>query len=239
MACGMASADSIIQTFTLPLTNTDITGATGSGTFNNFLTECPSCSASWLTGVQLEIAVTEDLNSLSVTNNSSSSNTFTYETYSNLGVVGSAPTADQNLLGFALFNNKSNFVATGGCTAGVAAGYVNLCNTGSVVYSGNQTINYAPPTISASDDSGLQSAGSVTPYDTTGTFNLGFTTTTFQSFIGGGGLDANTQATQATGTVTVIYDYTIPSGTPEPATMALMGGALIGLGLIGKRLKKN
>jgi hypothetical protein len=42
------------------------------------------------------------------------------------------------------------------------------------------------------------------------------------------------------GTIAVLYDYSPnPSGTPEPATMALMGGALIGLGMLGKRLKKN
>ena len=35
------------------------------------------------------------------------------------------------------------------------------------------------------------------------------------------------------------YTYTIPSGTPEPTTMALMGGALLGLGLLGKRFKKS
>ena len=35
------------------------------------------------------------------------------------------------------------------------------------------------------------------------------------------------------------YTYTVPSGTPEPTTMALMGGALLGLGLLGKRFKKS
>lgn len=41
----------------------------------------------------------------------------------------------------------------------------------------------------------------------------------------------------ATANVTVIYDYTAapPSSTPEPATMALFGSALIGLGLIRRR----
>jgi hypothetical protein len=37
----------------------------------------------------------------------------------------------------------------------------------------------------------------------------------------------------------ITYEYTIPSGTPEPTTMALMGGALIGLGILGKRFKKS
>jgi hypothetical protein len=41
------------------------------------------------------------------------------------------------------------------------------------------------------------------------------------------------------GQVFEVLDYSVTSGTPEPATMALFGGALMGLGLIGKRLKKS
>jgi len=39
--------------------------------------------------------------------------------------------------------------------------------------------------------------------------------------------------------IAVLYEYSITSGVPEPATMVLMGGALLGLGLIGRRLRKS
>jgi len=42
-----------------------------------------------------------------------------------------------------------------------------------------------------------------------------------------------------TGYAEVVYDYTpaVVSGTPEPATMFLMGSALVGIGLLRKRIK--
>lgn len=45
----------------------------------------------------------------------------------------------------------------------------------------------------------------------------------------------------AGGTTTVTYDYTVPTnGTPEPTTLVLMGGALVGLGLFRKKsIKKS
>lgn len=41
-----------------------------------------------------------------------------------------------------------------------------------------------------------------------------------------------------TGTAEITYEYVIPSGTPEPATMVLFGSALVGLGLLRKRVRQ-
>jgi hypothetical protein len=53
-----------------------------------------------------------------------------------------------------------------------------------------------------------------------------------------GGNVAITQTTFVDANATITYNYQLV-GTPEPTTMALLGGALLGVGLIGKRLRKS
>lgn len=79
---------------------------------------------------------------------------------------------------------------------------------------------------------GLLSSGNIPV-----TFGL-LTQTTDTTTTSGGNLTDGI-STSAFGAVQVTYDFTPASTTPEPTTMALLGGALLGLGLAGKRFRKN
>ena len=69
-----------------------------------------------------------------------------------------------------------------------------------------------------------------------GTFTLGGFTLSGTSFTGGGGNIKLTQVTKVLVTAEVDYTYFTPA--PEPSTVALMGSALLGLGVMRKRLRK-
>jgi hypothetical protein len=71
------------------------------------------------------------------------------------------------------------------------------------------------------------------------TFTLTGSTKNLSTFDGGGGNISLGINTKASFQAEIDYDYTLNSSTPEPATMVLMGGALLGLGLLGKRIRKS
>lgn len=98
--------------------------------------------------------------------------------------------------------------------------------------------------VSAGDASNLGCSIllSSTSYATSGfSFGIDGQQQTASSETGGGNSQILSIAATSsfTSEAEVTYEYYIPSGTPEPTTMFLMGGALIGLGMLGKRLKKN
>jgi hypothetical protein len=68
-----------------------------------------------------------------------------------------------------------------------------------------------------------------------GSWDLLVTTVSGISVLGGGGFIGASQTTDADAIGTVTYTYT-PAGTvPEPATLSLIGGALLGLGVLGRK----
>jgi hypothetical protein len=82
------------------------------------------------------------------------------------------------------------------------------------------------------------SGGQLGDYTGPGSFTLSGATYGSTTVGGGGSISATVIGTGAL-VAEIDYTYSFPSGTPEPTTMALMGGALLGLGLLGKRFKKS
>ncbi len=93
---------------------------------------------------------------------------------------------------------------------------------------------------SATNTSGLLPVADIGDFEQAGggtiTLDVGALALVSTTISSGNGSSQNT--TLAGESVTVNYNYTSASSTPEPATMVLFGSALIGLGLLRKRIRK-
>lgn len=132
--------------------------------------------------------------------------------------VGSSTATVSTSNGTGIIGNGSN-----GCAAGTDCAVSNTFT---------RTVN---DTIDANS---VPAAFLLSLFNTSGTVTLYANAGAVTSSINGGGNATISQNTTEALTGTVTFTYNPPSsGTPEPATLFLMGSALVGVGLLRKRIK--
>jgi hypothetical protein len=181
-----------------------------------------------LTGIQVDVKVFLDPGNITMSTNSSAGQTFSYA-----------------LNASALVTGPSVFSSVGPLTLFTTLGQTGADGFGKITLggSGNPVCGVNPPsascssiTYNASASSGTASTGLIgfnAAYQGIGLITL--TGATNSTFTGGGGSNIiiNT-GEQAQFVATVTYTYG-QSGVPEPATMVMLGSALVGLGLLGRK----
>jgi hypothetical protein len=96
-----------------------------------------------------------------------------------------------------------------------------------------------PTTVDAYADSGSVTLGSTAGWIGSGNVIVPVAAIVATNFNGSGGNFTLSQTTDAVGELSVTYNYTLNPSTPEPTTMVLFGSALIGLGVLRKRVRNS
>ncbi len=130
--------------------------------------------------------------------------------------------------------NTRTTTANSAADISIAALGLSVASTGSQTVSvpGGATVSVGPVLGTGSDSV----AGIVAEWIGSGDRLLAATAFGNSGTVGGGNLDTSVQ-TWANGTLTVVYDYTVPAPAqiPEPASMALIGLGALGLAAVRRR----
>jgi hypothetical protein len=181
-----------------------------------------------LTGIQVDVLVNLDPGNITMSTNTSAGQVFSYA-----------------LTGQAAVTGPSVFSSVGPLTLFTTLGKTGADGFGQITLGGNGNPACAANPPSAACSSITYNAIPSTGTATTGAlgFNAAYqgaglvtlTGTTHSTFTGGGGSNlVISTGEQAQFVAQVTYTYG-QSGTPEPATMVMLGSALVGLGVLGRK----
>jgi len=256
-ACGVASANSISYL--------DSQGIVSFNTDGSYTLTLPDFNPliGTLTGATIYFNGTEVVSTVSFTNTAATTQVFDSLATSNLvfGANNTANSADKftgetlDLFdtgigpGLAQLPNPQGTITLGAAGSGACPEGTPSASCNSVAYTPpNEAVSNTDAVYGLSTGTGslgldgtvLNITGAdLLNYEGAGTFNLSGATEGLTLVLGGGNNISYNINTQASFQAEIDYTYTIPGGAPEPATLALMGGALLGLGLLGRRIKKS
>ncbi len=212
LMCGIASASTLEETFTgsaTTLANTD---------FTNELLTATQFNPAWGSLQSVEIDITSFMNTdikvVSTDTQGSNGTIFTsldiYVQDSGNDLMGGVPTTGSGTLSYDSPIANYSFGPGGSFDSGI------------LTATGSQDYTYVLAQV-------------LSEFTGTGTVSLDGTTFTSTFSNNHGGNTAPSQSTFANITGDVIYTYN--SNAPEPATLFLMGSALVGVGVLRKRFK--
>lgn len=221
---GIAAANQITYTATYGPATTDYTNTFTLSEFNPAL--------GTLTGAVLTLEAIENVTSLTVANTGNISET-NFQVIATSQITSSNNTINAtDLVGLITDTDFDSPTMTLGPGTGTNAVGACAANTPLITCS-----SVAFTTGLGDDESKIKNLTDYAAYIGAGTFQITATTKGFTTFSGGGGNIGLTQTTNAEILASITYTYNPPSSTPEPATMFLMGSALVGVGLLRKRVK--